>query len=407
MNFEEGSHGRWSRVSRIIQWSALGVFVVLIVVRMFMPHIVERYVNRQLNHTRDYGSRIGDVSIELWRGRYRINAVQIFKRTGGIRVPLFAADQVALSIQWKELFHGSLVGQVEMQRPSLNFVSGPTEEQTQTGKDESWSEVLGSLFPFKINRLDVVDGQVHFRNEHSAPPVDIFFYGMSATATNLTNARSLNRELPAGVEAHATTLGGGGLDLHLQLNPLAPAPTYQVTAQLTNVDLVALNDFLKAYGKFDVERGEFALFTSVAAKEGSYEGYLKVFFEHLDVFAWEKERGKNVLQIFWQAIVGAVTTILKNQSTDSLATRVPISGSYGTEKIGTWTAIASLLQNAFIRALVPKLDEHVTVRNVEEKLEGRQHEPDRRTTAGAAEKPKMWGSPFPEKGGPRLAQPPH
>ena len=123
--------------------------------------------------------------------------------------------------------------------------------------------------------------------------------------------------------------------------------------------------------------------------------------------AWEKERGKNVLQIFWQAIVGAVTTILKNQSTDSLATRVPISGSYGTEKIGTWTAIASLLQNAFIRALVPKLDEHVTVRNVEEKLEGRQHEPDRRTTAGAAEKPKMWGSPFPEKGGPRLAQPPH
>jgi len=171
-------------------------------------------------------------------------------------------------------------------------------------------------------------------------------------------------ELPAGVSARGRTLGGGDLDLQLQLNPLAAAPTFEMTAQLTNVNLVALNDFLKAYGKFDVERGMFALYTSSAAQDGSYEGYFKVLFENLDVFDWQKERKKNALQVFWQAIVGTVTTLLKNQPKDRLAAIVPVSGTFENTDVHTWTAVSTLLRNAFIRALVPKLDQKVTLGDV-------------------------------------------
>jgi hypothetical protein len=282
------------------------------------------------------------------------------------------------------------VGQVIINRPQLNFVSGPTSEQTQTGKDEGWGDMLGSLFPFDLNRLEILNGQIHFQNEHSTPPVDIYVNQLSATATNLTNSRKVKSELPAGVTAHATTVGGGGFDLQVQLNPLADAPTFQLTAQLTNVNLVALNNFLKAYGKFDVERGEFALYTSVASKDGNFDGYLKVFFEKLNVFAWEKERQKNALQIFWQAIVGTLTTVLKNHSTDSLAARIPISGSYKDQKIGAWAAVGSLLRNAFIRALIPRIDEEMTTQKVEQKVE---------------KKAKIIGSPFPEKGAQKMTKP--
>jgi hypothetical protein len=164
-------------------------------------------------------------------------------------------------------------------------------------------------------------------------------------------------------------LGGGGFDLQLQMDPLNELPTFEITALVTNVDLVALNDFLKAYGKFDVASGNFALYSSFAAAEGKYDGYAKVFFENLDVFQWEKERKKNILQIFWQAIVGAVTTVFRNQPKDQLATKIPISGSFEAREVGVWTASVTLLQNAFIRALVPKLDESVTVEKVEEKKE--------------------------------------
>ena len=139
------------------------------------------------------------------------------------------------------------------------------------------------------------------------------------------------------------------------MNLLKPKPAFEMNCGLTNVDLTALNDFLRAYGKFDVERGTFALYTSVAADGGTYEGYFKVFFNDLDVFAWEKKRKKNILEVFWHAIVGGVATVFKNHPKDQLATKVPVSGSYTNSSVGIWTATATLLQYAFIHALVPKL----------------------------------------------------
>jgi hypothetical protein len=366
---------RWRHISRRTRTVVVVIVVALVIVRVCLPFAVESYVNRQLNRASDYGGRIGHVDIQLYRGQYRIHDIQIVKRSGGGDVPFFTAFRLDLSIEWRELFHGSVVGQVTMIQPQLNF------EETQTGQNESWDEILGSLFPFKLNRLEVTGGQVHFRNPGSTPPVDIFLRDLAVTATNLSNSRSLKGTLPAGVQAHGSTVGGGGLTLNLHLNPVEKAPTYEVTAELTNVALTSLNSFLKAYGKFDVDDGVFALYASVAAKDGNYDGYLKVFFQRLKVFRWEKERRKDALEIFWQAIVGTTATILKNHFEDQLATKVPISGSYQGGTVGVWTAIGTLLRNAFIRALVPVMDQPVTLQQVEQKVYQSQHyESDTNTT---------------------------
>jgi hypothetical protein len=353
----------WLRTPRVFRW-VMVVAVVLILIRLALPFIVKTYVNHQLDKAGNYTGKIGDVTISLWRGAYQIKDINIFKRNGEVRDPFFNATLLDLSVQWKELFHGAVVGEIEMQNPKLNFVSGPTKEQSQAGEDAPWNQTLKSLFPFQLNRFEINNGEIHFQNHFSKPPVDIYITELSVTATNLTNARNNKQTLPAGIAANAKTLGHGQLDFGLHFNPVATAPQFELTAAITNVDLVQLNNFMKAYGKFDVAHGNFALFTSVAAKDESYEGYLKVFFDHLDVFDWEKERKKNVLQIFWEAIVGGVATILKNHPQDQLATKIPIAGSYNNSKVGVWTAVANLLENAFIRALVPKLDQRVTVGEV-------------------------------------------
>lgn len=357
---------RWHRLSRRGRSTILIIACLLLLIRLTLPLSVKAYVNRQLGKMPDYNGSIGDVNIHLWRGAYQIRDLQIVKTTAHVPVPFFAAQKMDLSIQWKELFHGALVGEVVLIRPEIHFVAGPTSEETQTGKDRPWGEVLASLFPFRFNRVQIEEGKIHFRNFHSSPPVNIFVEHLSATATNLTNARDLTQQLPAGLYARGATLGGGGLELELKMNPLVKTPTFEISGQLTNVDLVSLNDFLKAYGKFDVARGTFALFASFAAAEGKYDGYAKVFFENLDVFEWEKERKKNALQIFWHAIVGTLSTVFRNQPKDQLAAKIPISGSFGNTDVGIWTTTATLLRNAFIRALVPKLDNSISVEKVRE-----------------------------------------
>jgi hypothetical protein len=353
------------RQAPFTRW-ALIVIIFLIAIRLALPFAVKAYVNHELNMAHDYSGTIGSINMALWRGGYRIHQIQIHRRTENVQSPLFSAPEVDLSVEWRELFHGSIVGEIVLRQPKLHFVSGPDPDQKQTGGDERWDKMLESLFPFKLNRVEIADGEIHFQNPSAKPPVDIYLSHLSATATNLTNSRNVKQKLPSGLIACGSTVGGGRLDLQLQMNLLQPMPTYEMICGLTNVDMVSLNDFLQAYGKFDVAHGTFALYTSVAADNGSYEGYFKVFFKNLDVFQWEKERKKNILAIFWQAIVGGVAKVFENHVKDQLATKVPISGSYTNSNVGIWTATGTLLQNAFIHALVPKLDEHVTVEHVEE-----------------------------------------
>jgi hypothetical protein len=305
------------------------------------------------------------VTVHLWCGAYQIHDLNIFKRSGKIPVPFFAVRKMDLSLQWSELFHGSLVSRIAMQESKLNFVSGPSKEQTQTGNGNNWGQALESLVPFKINSLDITNGQIHFQNLYSKPPIDIYITEIEGTATNFSNSRKVAQKLPAGASVRGKTLGGGGLDFQIHVDPVAPSPTFELTCQLTNVDLVALNDFLRAYGKFDVARGQFALFTSFAAKDGKYEGYYKVFFNDLKVFKWEKERKKNILEIFWQAIVGTLTTTFKNHPSDQLATKIPVTGSFEKTDVHLWPTIETLLHNAFIHALIPTLDRPVRTENVE------------------------------------------
>ena len=74
------------------------------------------------------------------------------------------------------------------------------------------------------------------------------------------------------------------------VNPLAEPLAFEMTGQLTNVDLPALVYFIKACGKFDVAGGQLALFMSSAAKDGNYDGYCKVLFRDLKIFRWEEDK---------------------------------------------------------------------------------------------------------------------
>jgi hypothetical protein len=215
----------------------------------------------------------------------------------------------------------------------------------------------------------VDDGTVRFRNFQKSFPVNIFATNLSLAATNLCIVRNQPGKLPAGAKANGSALGGGHFELDLRFNPMAPAPTFELNALLTNVDLTALNDFLRSYGKFDVERGRFSLFTSVASADGKYDGFIKVFFKNLDVFAWEKEHRKNILEIFWQGVVGVLVEGFKNHPHDQLATQIPVSGTYSDPHLGILSAIGNLLKNAFIRALLPDIGKPVHVEDAEKETE--------------------------------------
>jgi hypothetical protein len=363
-----GLKKRWQHLGLKIQITIIAIIILLAALRIAMPYIVKDYVNKQLAKLPEYTGHVNAIDIHLWRGAYKIRDLQISKTGGAVPVPFFSAPAIDISLQWRELFHGSVVGEIAVEEPQLNFVSGPTDKESQSGKGQPWEKTVQSFYPFDLNQFEIRNGNVHFKDFFKSKPVDIYITNLYLVATNLTNTRDKKEKLPAGVTARAQALGDGQFTMAVKLDPLALRPTYELNATLTNVDLTALNDFLRAYAKADVEKGRFSLFTSVASVDGNYQGFIKVLFQNLDVFAWDKERKKNILQIFWEGILGTLSAGFKNHPHDQLATQIPISGSYTNSHVGVFPAVGNLLKNAFIRALVPNIGKPVQVQDVEKKV---------------------------------------
>src|SRR5665213_3260490 len=135
---------RWA--ARLTYW-IVGIIIVLVGIRIALPFAVKAYANRQLNKSHDYRGSIGGVTLHLWRGAYQIHDLKIFKTGGTVPIPLFSTRLLDLSLEWSELFHGALVSKIIMAEPKVNFVSGPTKAQSQTGTENDWGDTLKSLVP--------------------------------------------------------------------------------------------------------------------------------------------------------------------------------------------------------------------------------------------------------------------
>jgi hypothetical protein len=269
-----------------------------------------------------------------------------------------AAQAIDLSVDWSELFHGAIVGEIYFKNASLNFIKTKSPEASQTSIDKSWTKVVQDLFPFKINRFVIENSQVTYKEPDSKPPIDLRITNFVAVATNLTNSREVVTKLPALLKARGSTIGGGDLAIALKFNPLEAEPTFDLNLALTNVDMTALNPFLEAYAKANVKRGTFDVITEMYGEKGRFEGYVKPLMKDLDVLDVSDD-AKNPLKLAWQAILAGVVKIFKNHPKDQLATKIPISGTFDQKGVDLWTTIGNVLRNAFVHAFSPTFDQTV------------------------------------------------
>jgi len=309
----------------------VGVLVVLLIgVRLALPWIVLRVVNQKLAANTDYPGHVEDVDIALIRGAYTLKNLKIQKAGGKAPVPFVDIPVMDLSVEWRALLRKSFVAKVEMDHPVINFVYGKSDAEKQAGTGTDWREELKQLVPLRIDRLDVVDGEIHYADFTSSPPIDVYVDQVNGAAQNLTNSTSLSGSLVATVDGTAHTKGDGQIELHALGDPYADLPTFDLDFQLKNMDLVAINDLFKGYGKFDVESGRMDFFSEIAGQNGQIHGYAKPLFYHIKVFDVKKELAKDQdgpVQVAWEAAVGLAKDLVSNPKKQDVATRVPIEAA--------------------------------------------------------------------------------
>lgn len=314
-----------------------------------------------------YYGHIEDIDLALIRGAYKIDSIYLNKvdTVTNKQTHFFSAELIDLSIEWKALFHGSIVGELVFEKPLLRFSKDKVEPKDLRNDSTDFRKLLDDFMPLQVNRFEIRQGEIQYIDQFASPRVDIHMTNVNLVALNLKNSYDSATLLPATVQANAD-IYEGTLNVRLNLNPLAEQPTFDLNAELKETNLVLLNDFFQAYANIDVNKGTFGMYTEVAAKEGAFTGYIKPLVQGLDVYGPE-DKDDNIFRQAWEALVGGASEVLENQPRDQFATKIPFEGRIDNPQANIWITIANVLQNAFINALQPALDHEINIGSVDNK----------------------------------------
>jgi hypothetical protein len=349
--------------------------LLLVALRLALPSILLSYVNTTLDKIPGYDARIADVDVALWRGAYVIYGLEMVKVESGVKTPFVEIPKTDLSIEWKALLQGKMVGEVELQGPKINFVRVKGQLASAPGDGGSdWVEQGKKLFPFDINRLAVHGGSITYREPKATPPIDLRLTQVEAEAFGITNKPRKNDPLPTNFKLSSRVFDTGSLSLDGRAQIFSSPTDFESKTRVEKVDLTKINDFTRHYAAFDFSKGDFSLYSEINARNGQLDGYLKPLFKNVGIV--DRRDFENPFEGFWETLVSTVWQIFTNQPKDQFATVIPISGSIGDPDTALLITLGNILKNAFIQAFRPGLEnaEHVqkvemSEKEVKEKIE--------------------------------------
>ncbi len=338
-------------------WLAL-LLVAGIAARIAMPFAMKFWLNERLAALGNYRGHVEEVHIALWRGAYELHGVHIRQLNSAVDEPLFATPALEVQVLWSALARGTIVARIRALEPTISFAAGHAGKAAQTGRGVNWADLLVRLTPFRIDRLEIVSGQVHYYDFYSKPKVDMHLDNVDAVLSNLTNAGDQQGRRVAGLRLEALAMAQSKLSLDLQIDPFAAEPDFDLRMKLLGLQVARMRPVMQAYTPFDPTEGKLDVLLEASGKDGAVEGYIKPLFTDLKVVDWKQElRGEhNPFELAVNAVGSVLNLLLQNQAKDQLATRMPFSGRLDAPDVDIATSLVNILNNAFISAFEPQFE---------------------------------------------------
>jgi hypothetical protein len=350
-----------NRINRIV----LAVILLLIIVRIFLPSIIKTGLNWYLgNKIVSYEGHIDDFDLTLYRGAYQVQGLDLWKKGLDKKSALVHADEIDLSLAWRALLRGQLLGDLTIDGLKLNFIDSESRKKKQFGGEEkNWNQVLKKVIPVSIESLKIRHSEVHFVNRDYRVPVDIYADQLSLDATNLRNTDRKDILLPSQASLEGRIQKDAKFKVKGQINLLRDPMAFNMDGEMNQFNLQKLNNFFIVYGPFTFTQGSLSLFSEVATREGMIKGYVKPFFKDVKMIA-NQERFVSAKHGLFEILLGTANIILKNPGPDATATKLEFEGSLKSPDVNAWGAVLASLKNAFGTPLEPKVEGNINIKSV-------------------------------------------
>jgi hypothetical protein len=330
------------------------LLVLFLTIWYTTPYLLRDYLNKRGSELPDYKLTIHWIQINPIACNVQLDNIVLEKKGNAIPVPFFTARKVLVAMQWTQIIHLDLRSNITLLEPVVNFVNGPTPETSQIVLEPEWVTTVKQLVPLRINQFKLHQGTIHYYDFHASPEINLPIDDLELVADNLTNTTKSKDLMPQTITLTCHPLKTGSLEAHLSVNVDLKQPTFAEKVALDNIPVPALNSFIAKYLSVYAKSGYFSFRSEMVSKDGSYDGYMKPFFQDLQFEPMPKDR--DGLAALWASIVNGLKGIVQNDETKTVATQVPVHGVYQDPNIDFWAAAFGILKNAWFEALAQKFN---------------------------------------------------
>lgn len=334
-------------------WLAIGISVAaLCSIRALLPVVVERRVVAALARNERYAGSFDDVDVSVLRLAYSIEGLRLVKRNGRVPVPFVIAPRVEYALDRTALLRWKIAGAIAISSPSLNLVDGPTAEVRQGPTGVDWRLTMRELFPTNVNRIDIRDGTIHFRNFHTDPEVDVYLDDVDLAVSNLALKGGSAASGAVGLHGTGVPMKSGAIDGDFTLYRNTREPSFDCTLAIRGAQIAEWNSLLRAYVGLDVESGSARVDVALRARDGELQGHVTPSLVELVVLDFAKELAdQSALTTVGESLVDFGAMLVQDRKRHVIETRVPISGTVRSPARDDWASVRSIAWDAFVDAL--------------------------------------------------------
>lgn len=209
----KGKHRTRRRVGLWVLGIIVTLIVVLVVGSFFVDEPLRRHMETTMNQKlKGYSVRLPGLSFHPLGLSLTLQDL-VIRQNAHPNPPVADIHALKAGVHWRALLHGALVADFLFDRPKvhidLTHVRAEARSKTKL-KDRGWQDALESVYPLKINRFRIRNGDfTYIDNKDPDRPVRVS--GITLLAENIRNVRSAEHVYPSPIQMTATVFENGKL----------------------------------------------------------------------------------------------------------------------------------------------------------------------------------------------------
>ncbi|HLW71038.1 MAG TPA: DUF748 domain-containing protein [Candidatus Binataceae bacterium] len=214
----------------------------------FLDDIVRARTEAAMNRTlKGYRVTLARAHLQLLDGTLSLRGLTIVQLAHP-SPPVADADLLRFRIDWRQLLARRVVADILLSQPRLHINRQQLAAETHGKvplKQEGWQDVLEQVYPLKINRFTIVDGDMVYIQDPASPPLHLA--KVNFTSDNIRNIQSPNDIYPSKLQATLVVFDTGRATIDGNANFLEkPFPGGRVRFAIKNAPLSAFAPEIRA-----------------------------------------------------------------------------------------------------------------------------------------------------------------